>query len=281
MRSLSSNLLKRGYTCLAQDDLRVIDSNERMARRMEELTARMQRPENEGFVPGLQAGEVPPLEEGEENSQIGNVIKAAVEDEAASQQAKAEADLIVQQAKEEAETLRQQAISQAKQEKRSILEQARAQGYEEGQRKAQAEKARLEQEYREKENQLEDAYQKKIDELEPAFIDTITGVYEHIFHVELASYREVLVYLISAAMRDVEEKRSFLIHVSKEDYPYVSMEKKQLTAVSPNSEIEIIEDLTLGKNDCLIETDGGIFDCGVGTQLAQLRQKLKLLSYEK
>ena len=45
--------------------------------------------------------------------------------------------------------------------------------------------------------------------------------------------------------------------------------------------VEVVEDATLGKNDCLIETENGIFDCGLGTQLAELRQKLKLLSYEK
>ncbi len=30
----------------------------------------------------------------------------------------------------------------------------------------------------------------------------------------------------------------------------------------------------------MIETEGGIFDCGLGTQLSLLRQKLLLLSYE-
>lgn len=104
----------------------------------------------------------------------------------------------------------------------------------------------------------------------------------HIFHVDLHSYREVLCYLISTTMRNTEDNKSFLIHVSKEDYPYVSMQKKQITAqaVSPNASVEIIEDMTLGKGECLIETEGGIFDCGLGTQLAELRQKLKLLSYE-
>ena len=100
---------------------------------------------------------------------------------------------------------------------------------------------------------------------------------------DLDSYREVLAYLISTTMHKIEGVRSFLIHVSKEDYPYVSMQKKQLTAnaLAPGSSVEVVEDATLGKNDCLIETENGIFDCGLGTQLAELRQKLKLLSYEK
>ena len=71
--------------------------------------------------------------------------------------------------------------------------------------------------------------------------------------------------------------------MSKEDYPYVSMQKKvvQASATAPNSSVEIIEDLTLAKSECMIETGGGIFDCGLGTELKELTSKLKLLSYEK
>ena len=67
---------------------------------------------------------------------------------------------------------------------------------------------------------------------------------------------------------------SFLVHVSKEDYPYVSMQKKQIMAgaTAPNSTVEIVEDMTLGKGECMIETESGIFDCGLGTQLSELRR---------
>lgn len=63
----------------------------------------------------------------------------------------------------------------------------------------------------------------------------------------------------------------------------MNMQKKQLqVCVSvPNSTVEIIEDFTLSKNECMIETEGGIFDCGLGTELRELSAKLKLLSYEK
>ena len=59
------------------------------------------------------------------------------------------------------------------------------------------------------------------------------------------------------------------------------MQKKQLMAsvAGINSNVEIIEDMTLARTECLIETDGGIFDCGLGTQLGELSKKLKLLSY--
>ena len=43
---------------------------------------------------------------------------------------------------------------------------------------------------------------------------------------------------------------------------------------------EVIEDATLKPNDCLIESDGGIWDCGLGTQMDLLEKQLRILSYE-
>ena len=274
---------------MLQGEKRVIDSNDLITKRIEELAEKMRLPENQGFEPGLRAESVDTLlqednDNGEETAK-SSVIKADTGAEAGEALAKAreEAELVVNKAKEEAEALKKEALVQAEKEKNAVLEQARARGYEEGQNKARAENARLEQEWKNKSRDLEASYQKKLDELEPQFIDTITGIYEHIFHVDLQGYREVLVYLISATMRKIEDNRNFIIHVSKEDYPYVSMEKKQLLSgmSAANSDVEIVEDLTLSKNQCLIETEGGIFDCGVGTQLTELGQKLKLLSYDK
>ena len=286
-RSLSSNLLKRGFTKLSEDDTRVINTNDLVAKRIQELSAKMQQTKTAGFVSGLAADKVDALVADTEEPEVepqncGNVIKAGEDLQKLREDAEAQAAQIVEEAKTQAESILQDARAQAESEKQAVLEQARKQGLTEAQAQADRIQAQRETEYREKTAGLDAEYQKMIDELEPKFVDTITGIYEHIFHVDLHSYREVLCYLISTTMRNTEDNKSFLIHVSKEDYPYVSMQKKQITAqaVSPNASVEIIEDMTLGKGECLIETEGGIFDCGLGTQLAELRQKLKLLSYE-
>lgn len=285
MRSLSSNLLKRGYANLKQDDARIIDVNELMEKRMEELAARMQQQEEEdGFKSGLVAESI----EGDSFSENGegvqgNVIKAGLDNEQLREEAKKEAEEILEQARAQAEEIEKIAESQARMEKERMLEQARQQGYAEGLEKAEKENAHAEAEFRERRKQLEAEYQSMVDELEPRFVEAITGIYEHIFHVELSSYHDVLCHLIATTLHKTDGTNDFLIHVSKEDYPYVSMQKKQLASgvTAPNSTVEIIEDITLSENECLIETAGGIFDCGLGTQLTELRQKLKLLSYEK
>ena len=283
---MSSNLLKRGFTKLVEEDARVINTNDLVAKRIRELSVKMQQGEGTGFVSGLTADKVDSLvadTEAEGDPQTsGNVIKAGEDLQKLKEDAETEARRILEDAKAQAESILQEAKEQAEAWKADVLVQARQQGQQEAKAEADRAEAQRASEYQKKLAGLDAEYQKRIDELEPEFVDTITGIYEHIFHVDLHSYREVLCYLISSTMRKTEDNRSFLVHVSKEDYPYVSMQKRQIMAeaTAPNSTVEIVEDMTLGKGECLIETDNGIFDCGLGTQLSELRQKLKLLSYE-
>ena len=173
-------------------------------------------------------------------------------------------------------------IADAANVKENARQEGMQQGYQDGIARADQETNQRMAQLEQKEKDLESAYETKIQELEPQFIDTLTGIYEHIFQVELQGYRDILSYLITNTMRKIEGNRSFFIHVSKEDYPFVSMQKKQFTAsVASGSSVEVVEDLTLSKNQCLIETEDGIFDCGVSTQLTELSNRLKLLSYEK
>lgn len=271
-----SNLVKQVFMIPPQsDEKRIIDSNPLVKKRLGEF-ARQSAADGDGFVSGL-AAEVIDVEEGS-----GNVIKA--EDAAELlERAKDEAQAILREAQAEAVRIRETALAEAEKEKSKVLEQARQQGYVDGTSRAQAQVDALEQEYREKERQIEEAYQQQIDILEPQFIDTITGIYEHIFHVELESYREILVHLISTTMRKLEGSHDFMIHVSREDYPYVSMQKKQMLtgAVSESCNVDVVEDLSVEKNHCMIETENGIYDCGVDTQLSELKRRLQLLSWSK
>ncbi len=272
-----SNLLKRIYMPVtADEEKRVIDSDEVVRRRLEKLVQEERGGSGEGFVSGLIPAEV--LEAPEDG---GNIIKAQDEAREILEQARAEAEGIVAAARAEAERIRADAKAQAEAEKVQAVSQARQQGYNEGLVKAQAREGAMEQEYQEKARSLEQAYQEQIDILEPKFVDTITGIYEHIFQVDLSSHRELLTSLITSVLHNLEGSRSFIIHVSRDDYPYVSMQKKQLAAgvVSENTSVDVVEDLTLGRNACMIETENGIFDCGLGTQLSELKRQLMLLAW--
>ncbi len=295
---LSKNIYKSRWVVVEQEEKCLIDSNSRLVDRIEAIeTERRKRAafaageeeiDEDGFRSGL-GGERIDIASGEgygEEGSEGNILKAVEEqvpEGPTPEELRAQAEAELEAAREEVEQIKQIARESLEKEKQDVLDEARRTGYDEGYRMAQTEAEQMKEEIRRERIRLEEEYDSMIEELEPQFIDTITAVYNHIFHVELENERNILVHLIETTLRKVESSRVFIVHVSKDDYPYVNMQKKTLTeeVVSGRGVVEIVEDMTLHKNECMIETDGGIFDCGVGTQLEELTRRLKLLSFEK
>jgi flagellar assembly protein FliH len=284
------------------ENTRIIDTNKKAEEKLKEIAKELaekcgEEPEvNEGFTQGLQAVDVSELVGVSEESEGGgdNLISATAQAQA---QLKAKEELIAE-AKAEIETMKKDATTQIAQERLKAVEEGKNEGYKEGLEKGHAEgyeqghqeglesveglREELMAKNEEEKAKLEGEYQQKLREVEPRFIDTLTGIYEHIFHVSLKNSRELIVYLIQNTMRHIEGGGTYLIHVSKEDFPFASMQKKELikgTNINIDS-VELLEDATLAKNECMIETGNGVFDCGLGTQLEALSEQLKLLSYE-
>ena len=76
-------------------------------------------------------------------------------------------------------------------------------------------------------------------------------------------YKRVILKVSGEALADVKAGKEML----KENLP-------------ENATIDIIEDLTLTGNACIIDADGSIFVCGLDTQLEELGKKLRTLSYD-
>ncbi len=287
-------LYKAGWVRVVDEEKCVIDSNALVAERIEEwenlrranASALPSFDEEEGesgeeFTSGISGEEIDALFNDGEG--VSGVIKAADLSGPDLEEIEAQAQAILEDAKAEAERILADARSQGESLRADAVEEGTRQGFEEGYAKEVAEVDELKQDLAERRRALEAEYDELLEDLEPRFIETITDVYSHIFGVDLMDNRDILVHLIDSTLRKVESSRTFIVHVSADDYPHVNMQKQTLMegAVAGRGLIEIIEDIALSKGDCLIETDGGIFDCGVGTQLEELTKKLQVLSYEK
>lgn len=282
---MSSNLYKSGWVIMNREETRIIDNNVLMEEKLSTVhraTTKFAEDylyDQEGFSDGIEAETLDALFDVEGT---GNVIKSASEEEKTALLEEIEA------AKKDLADLRQQAdqmIEDAKSEigamQMKAYEEAKNQGYQEGERLGRLEADAAKAEYESKKKQLEADYQKKINELEPEFIDVLTGIYEHIFKVDLAGYKGLIVGLLENALQKMDGGVNLLIHVSKADYENVMESKEQLKAEIGGSTLDIVEDMTLNASECFIETENGIYDCSLGTQLEELTRKLKLLSYEK
>ena len=284
-RSLSSNLYKAGFIHLGES-ARVIDMNEILEQRLkEEAQRRSREPElvaaQDGFSEGLDAEKVDVLLEPDaetvsmqnasiqEQEQLSREIEAA-RNELAGLQAR------IEQEKEQAQL-------EIEQMKAKAFEEANEQGYQEGYRKGLDSVQELQKQCEAERLQQEQEYQKRLQEMEPVMVDTLCDVYSHIFKVEAKEHKELVLKLLQDTLLKVDSTGSIIIHVAKEDYAYVQEQKAALLeeAGMQSGSVEIVSDATLARAQCMIETEGGVYDCSLDTELAELKRRLMLLAYQK
>lgn len=181
-----------------------------------------------------------------------------------------------------------QIVADARAQADQILSQAREeghrQGYDEGFQEGMSKSEdKIEKTLQKKEKELEARYERMTKSVEPEMVDTLTRIYEHVFNVSFKDDKEIILHLLQTALSRIESSGSLLIHISPDDYDMITDAKEQLmqNVVSPDTVLELVEDPTLKENECIIETDGGIFDCSVGVELEELGRKIKLLSFDR
>ena len=294
---MSRNLYKSYWVAISEDEKVIIDSNVRLAQRIEEHeTLRQHRlnaqmgfpdPEEEGepeFVGGLAGEPIDALLADSEDGAEGSIIKGPpVEEGPDLEEIEAQAREMIENAQTQIDEMMESARRDIEEERRQAIEDGNKLGYEDGYKAGLAEVDEMKRELSEEEKKLRDEYDRMVEDLEPRFIETITEIYSNIFGIELSDKHDIIVHLIDSTLRRVESSKTFIVHVSKDDFPFVNMKKQELVegATAGKGVVEIIEDIALSQGACLIETDGGIFDCGVDTQLQQLTNRLRVLSFEK
>lgn len=273
-----SNLLKRGTTI--NKDERVIDYNELIRQKLQKIMDDKQgRVDPDGFVNGLQADVVQELIS-------DDTVDSLTDDYDADAQAAASLEEINDQAAQiigDAETRAQEIIDNANMEADRIADEARMSGYAEGSARADADieqkRIELEEEYNRRKEQLEDEYEKLRESVEPELVDIITEVFRKVTHVVSEDNHDIILHLINDVMHNAEGNKEFTIKVSPEDYRFlVNNQGKIYCAMSREVNIDIVEDTTMKRNECMIETGTGIFNCSLDIELDNVIKNIKLLS---
>lgn len=299
---MAGNFIKGGMVKVVSDNKVVIDNNEIIKKKLEELKSKMVEMEDESedenaldeFSEGINPVQVAMLvsddEDGNSNEPLTDALfepginAAKIEDINESknlmEQAMAEAEEIKMAAKEEGYNTGHEEGYNA--------------GYTEGLNKGRADLeaqlnseynqklSELEQEFATKEAELNDLFNSQINNIEPILVDKIMDVIKHVTGIELAGNKEIIITILKTALENMDNGKHYLIHVSSEDYENVKQNKAEIskgTGILEDS-FEIIEDNSVPVNGALIESDAGIFDCGLGSQLELLKKQLMLISYE-
>lgn len=260
---------------------RVIDSNLAVSEKIRHLSEKLEQYSDENFVDdfteGLNADMVDALLTDQEEVAANNEAYEKVIAEANE-----EASQIILEAQHQATQITDGANSEASIIRDNARKEGHDEGYNEGYQQGVAEAETLKQQVLDEKAALEKEFEAKFDELEPILVDALTDIYSHVFGIDIKDRSGLVLHLLNSTIRNIEGGRSFLIHVSKEDREEVDAGKEMLTdGLGSSSIVEIIEDISLSKGNCFIETDSGIFDCSLGTELELLAKELRLLSYTK
>lgn len=282
-----SNLYKAGFVHLGED-ARVIDMNAILEKRLkEEAERRSRQPEHElvaaqdGFTEGLNAEKVDVLLE--PDAEAASQQNASIQEQEQLKQEIEEARNELAGLQAQIEQEKEQAQLEIDQMKAKAFEEANEQGYQEGYRKGLDSVQELQKQCEDERLQQEQEYQKKLEEMEPLMVDTLCDVYSHIFKVEAKEHKELVLKLLQDTLLKVDGTGSIIVHVAKEDYAYVQEQKGALLeeAGMQSGSVEIVSDVALARAQCMIETEGGVYDCSLDTELAELKRRLMLLAYQK
>lgn len=275
-----SNLLKR--SSVINKDERVIDYNDIIKKKIQAI---MESKHNEmdadGFINGLHADVVDELISDDDTADALTEDAAIGEQQAAAsvENANAEAERIIEEARLQAE----QIIADANKNADAAFEEAKQNGYYEGNEKAQEEmnikQAQLEVEFDNKRKELEQEYNNLKESIEPELVEVITDVFRKVTGVVAEDNQEIILHLINDVMHNADGSRDYVIKVSPDDYKFlVNNQGKIYCAMSREVNIDIVEDATLERNQCMIETNTGIFNCSLDIELNNLIKNIKLLS---
>lgn len=269
-----SNLLKYNSFVVKDSDDFVIDSNQKVMDKISSIKKNIKaasfitpgEPDADGFVSGLSAQVVEELNEPDEETATQEEINVQTEE-------------ILEAARNEADSI----INQAHREAEYFINAAKDEGYEQGLKNGSADVEKrikeLETEYENKKNELETEYRNKMSEIEPELVDTLLKVFSKVTHTMAEDKKDMIICLINSVMNNTDISREFIIHVSPEDYRFAISNQHMISgAVSKDTQIEITEDSALKRNECLIETDAGVFDCSLDVQLDNLIKDIRLLS---
>ena len=266
-----SNLLKFNSVVIKDQDKLVIDSNRMVdeiieqRRKLLEESGNAPVADSDGFVCGLEAA----------------MVEELISDEEEVKEVHHEIDLEAIKLKEE------ELLNEARLEAEKIKAEARTAGYEAGLSEGRAEAsleldkklAAMDEELFNKKEALEREYQTLRETMEPELVETLIQVFSKVTHTIAEGKKGIVIALANTVLKNTEMSKSYLVKVSEEDYGFVASNVDMISqGVAKDVKIDVCIDFQLSRNQCIIETDLGVFDCSLDIQLENLINDIRLLS---
>ncbi|MBO6127408.1 MAG: hypothetical protein J6P79_00770 [Pseudobutyrivibrio sp.] len=195
------------------------------------------------------------------------------------EQARMEAEQIIADANAQAQEILSAAQLNADAMKNLARQDGEKEGYNEGTQRAAVELQNSQAQMQAEVDRIQNEFMERQLQMEREIVEMCLPVFEHVFSAELSGRKEVIYHLLDHCIMKIERTGQMQIKVSDANAEYIKSKKDEIQGkVGAEVGLDIIADPLLNDSQCIIETDGGIFDCSIDTELDNLIREIKALS---
>lgn len=220
-------------------------------------------------------------EDEETTEAVAEVDLAAIEaqTQAMLDDAKREAEKLVSEAELQASEILDDAAKQAEIMKEEAKEAGSNEGYQAGADRAAQEFSQKEAELSKRRENMEREFAEREQGMEGRLCDVICDIVGKVFEIEFNDKKEIILHLVDNVISNSPGSKMFLIRVNDENYEVLNENRQKLREkIGAGIEFDIIRDPILTVEQCQIETDGGVYDCGMDVQMKNLLKDIRALS---
>ncbi len=208
-----------------------------------------------------------------------DVIQNQEPDEDYVAMAREEAEEIIAQANAQAQDILDAAQSQANAMKSHAEAEGHQAGYDKGYQESIMKQTEMEADIERQRKAMMDDIAEKEKNMEKELVDAVCGVVEKVFLAKFGDDKNIIFHLLDNVISNVDSSKSFIIRVNEQNMEFLRSKKDELqTKVGQEVSLDIVLDPLLNDSQCMVETDGGLFDCSMDTEMRNLIKEIKALS---
>ncbi len=189
------------------------------------------------------------------------------------QEAEEEATMIVSEAEKRVAELQASAESRLETAEREASKKGREEGREEGYKEGVAEAERLVGRLHVILDRAMDKRAEILAETEAQVIELVLLVARKVVKVISENQKSVVIQNITQALRKLKTKSDVIVRVNLADLQLATEHVKDFVQMTENAKkMQIVEDSTVDRGGCVIETDFGEIDARISSQLSELEE---------
>ncbi len=210
-----------------------------------------------------------------EQKAFDEVEKRTNESQKIKQQAEDERERILAETKEKADVMVADAQSRVEQIEKEAYDKGYEDGNTAGYQSGQEEVQRLVDHLHKIINSAVERRNEIIDETETQLISLVLQISQKVIKVISENQKNVVVNNVIQALRKLKTRNDVVIRVNLEDVETASDRIKDFMRMVENvKSITVVEDSSVDRGGCIIETDFGEIDARISSQLHEIQQKV-------